>query len=230
MATSSKHWFSELLKDRFVKTVFKIIISLIAFFLFFIVTRAVLGYNVNFFGIETNPDNKKSKEPEVVSKPTTPALVDTPVTKTIIKEQPKFVISTSERKKTDIKKPVTIVQNIDSGGSGVQNNGNNNGQQAGRDINNIGIIPRKITEADLLPYINQLPDKTISVRFVSYGFADAEINSVKNQIITIMKKHGFINIENTFHIKIGTEPPKSIIPAFFQKENILEFHIPPAEL
>ena len=47
------------------------------------------------------------------------------------------------------------------------------------------------------------PDKTLSVEFVAFGGADAEVTSVKNRITAILKKNGYKNIEEKFHLQNG---------------------------
>src|ERR1700748_2001482 len=64
--------------------------------------------------------------------------------------------------------------------------------------------PRKIREKEIMSDMNRyFPDRTISVQFVAFNRADAEVTSVKNRIIAILKKNGYKNIEDKFHFKTG---------------------------
>lgn len=127
------------------------------------------------------------------------------------------------------KTPIKNEQKIDSGGSGIQNNAPNYGQQSGGDINNnnYGIVPRKITDNDLMGVILGTP-KSAKISFAVYTSADAEIYAVQRQIIAIMKKYGYNNIENSFRVSIGRTPPERIEYNYNQEIDEITFMIPPA--
>lgn len=112
-----------------------------------------------------------------------------------------------------------------------QNNGVNNGIQGGENNQqyNYGIIPRKITEDVVMPIINEVP-RDFKVTFVCFGQADAETNSCRNQLTSILSKNGFKDINKDFFIRIGTEMPDKIEFVIYKEKKILEVDIPPAKL
>lgn len=123
------------------------------------------------------------------------------------------------------------IQKVDSGGSGLQSNAPNYGTQAGRDANtyNYGIIPRTIKETDVIPTILQFPNKEIAITFVIYSGATEEIVSVRDQIIAIMRKHGYNNIHENFQTHFAEAPPATIYTVVDAVNNICEVRIPLAK-
>jgi|GEM_PF-3739249 len=89
--------------------------------------------------------------------------------------------------------------------------------------------PRKITEKEIMSDMNKyFPDKTLSVEFVAFGGADAEVTSVKNRITAILKKNGYKNIEEKFHLKMGAIVPEKIVLDTIPGKHSIYFAIPPA--
>lgn len=117
-------------------------------------------------------------------------------------------------------------------GSEIQNYAPNYGYQAGRDINNYGIMPRKITEkSEIINALNSLcPDKNKHIGFVAPA-SDGEILNVKEQIVRILKKQGYNDIENTNEIRImiGNDFPTDQISLIHNSQGGFSFYIPPAK-
>ncbi len=122
-------------------------------------------------------------------------------------------------------------QEVDRNGISIQNNAPNYGSQAGRDINNYGIIPRKITEdSEIILALNSVClDKSKHIGFVAPS-NDGEIINVKKQIIDILVKQGFVNIENTNGIRLMLDSnlPSDHISLMNNAQGGFSFYIPPA--
>lgn len=128
-------------------------------------------------------------------------------------------------------KKSSIIQNNKSGKNEVnQNSGNNSGQIGGSNNtqNNIGIIPRKVTEENLESLIKRAR-KDATVYFIAYGGVDAELTSVQHQITAILQKHGFTNIAKTYNLKFGAELPPDIQIEYDTVGNVITFFVPPAQ-
>lgn len=95
-------------------------------------------------------------------------------------------------------------------------------------INNFGIQPRTVTEQFFQPFFDNFKDKNIKINFRVFGGADSEIYNVRDQIIKILNKRGYQNIDKDFMMKIGYEPPPQVMitPTI---ENGVIFEIPPAK-
>jgi len=88
---------------------------------------------------------------------------------------------------------------------------------------------RKITEKEIMRHMNKyFPDKTISVQFVAFEKANAEVTSVKNRIAAILRKNGYKNIEEKFHLKTGAIVPEKIVLDTVAGKHSISFSIPPA--
>ena len=61
-------------------------------------------------------------------------------------------------------------------------------------VSKYGIIPRDANENSLTVFFNTFPDKTTLIKVNFDGPADAEMNSVKTQIIKVLKKNGYTNV------------------------------------
>ena len=72
------------------------------------------------------------------------------------------------------------------------------------------------------------PDKTLSVEFVAFDGTDAEVISVKNRITAILRKNGYKNIEEKFHLKSGAIVPEKIVLDTIPGKHSIYFAIPPA--
>ena len=91
------------------------------------------------------------------------------------------------------------------------------------------LTPRKISEKEIMPDMNKyFPDKTLSVEFVAFDRADAELASVKNQITSILRKNGYKNIDEKFHLKTGAILPEKIVLDSNPDKHSICFAIPPA--
>jgi hypothetical protein len=89
--------------------------------------------------------------------------------------------------------------------------------------------PRKIREREIMSDMNKyFPDKTYSVQFVAFDKADAEVISVKNRIAFILRKNGYKNIEEKFHLKTGAIVPEKIVLDTIPGKHSICFSIPPA--
>ncbi len=89
--------------------------------------------------------------------------------------------------------------------------------------------PRKISEKEIMRDMNKyFPDKTLAVEFVAFEGADAEVISVKNRITTILRKNGYKNIEEKFHLKLGAIVPEKIVLDTIPGKHSIYFAIPPA--
>ncbi|HET6999989.1 MAG TPA: hypothetical protein VFI33_01715 [Puia sp.] len=89
--------------------------------------------------------------------------------------------------------------------------------------------PRKISEKEIMSDMKKyFPDKTISVEFVAFDRADAEVTHVKNRIAFILRKNGYKNIEEKFHLKTGAVVPEKIVLDTIPGKHSISFSIPPA--
>jgi len=108
------------------------------------------------------------------------------------------------------------------------NLGTMNGGHIGDD--NFGIVPRKFKDADIMSLMNRFyPDKNIKIYFLSYEGADAEVTSVKEQIIGILNKNGYKNIDKAFRPNIGFTPPANVELDSVLNENAVQIKIPTAK-
>ena len=90
-------------------------------------------------------------------------------------------------------------------------------------------VPRKISEREIMFDMNKyFPDRTLSVEFVAFNGADVEVTSVKNQITAILRKNGYKNIEEKFHLKMGAILPEKIVLDSVPGKHSICFEIPPA--
>jgi hypothetical protein len=209
------------IKDPFAKWMLRILLSFLVIGLGLFITISLIDWSKNR---HVKVGDSEFNIPEVEkSKPETLAVVR-PLERSSIRQKNIRVKNSSVIPKAQLAQTNTRVDQVNTvAGSnyGVVGGTNNT-------INNNGIVPRKITEGELLPFLYSLPNRNVEIRFVSYGFADAEINSVKNQIVKLCKANGYNKIENTFRVKIGSETPEKIIFNYFPKDSVAEFHIPPA--
>lgn len=104
----------------------------------------------------------------------------------------------------DKKTPAKPTQKIDREGSGIQNNAPNYGNQAGRDINNYGIIPRKISENMLVEFYKIFPQLNTPIAFEFIGGPDGEMKDVKKQIIKLLRNKGYTNIDEMEIVGFGS--------------------------
>ena len=91
------------------------------------------------------------------------------------------------------------------------------------------IAHRKISEKEIISDMKKyFPDKTLSVEFVAFDGVNAEITSVKNRITSILRKNGYKNIDEKFHLKIGAILPEKIVLDTIPGKHSICFAIPPA--
>ena len=93
---------------------------------------------------------------------------------------------------------------------------------------NNNIYAPKIREREIMAHMNNyFPDKTISVEFVAFKHPDAEVITVKNRIIAILRKNGYKNIDVKFHVKTGAIIPEKIVLDTISGKHSICFSIPP---
>lgn len=135
---------------------------------------------------------------------------------TFFVEVPAVLQKASKNTSVSPKKVDKAVQKIGNEGSGILNNGSTNyGQQAGRDINNYGIIPRQIDEMNLFNFFAAYPDKNVRIAFRYFGSPDAEMISAKNQIDQILRKNRYTNIGSAAAFAMSSSIPPDI---FFEPQ------------
>ncbi|HTR29536.1 MAG TPA: hypothetical protein VMH27_09720 [Puia sp.] len=211
--------------NKTVKVLIGIIVFIVGCWVISILPKGNCSVDVAFapgYNSTTQHNDSSVVPPKII------VIHDTPEA---FKHRPTRSARSRQQADNSLKPPVTNSQNNDSGGSGIQNNAANYAPQAGRDQYNLGIIPRKISEAEVMQLMNYaFPNKNIQISFVCYnGGADAEVNSVKAQITSILKKNGYYNIEENFHVTVGFTPPEKISFDSVRNENMLQIAIPPAK-
>lgn len=145
---------------------------------------------IEFNGIKDNPEKSK---PDTGYKGLPKIPADSIVTKqNPATLKPNYPPINTKQKPSGIK-PINNVQNNDSGGSGVQNNAPNYGNQAGRDINNYGIIPREVKEDLIVSIMNQVPDKKTTIYIVKRS-DESESEQYANKILVELRKRGYIKV------------------------------------
>lgn len=77
-------------------------------------------------------------------------------------------------------------------------------------VSKYGIIPRNATESNLTVFYNTFPDKHTLIKVNFDGPADAEMNSVKAQIIQVLKKSGYMNVSDHSETIEPKRMPKDI--------------------
>jgi len=77
-------------------------------------------------------------------------------------------------------------------------------------VSKYGIIPRDANENSLTVFFNTFPDKATLIRVNFDGPADAEMNTVKTQIIKVMKKNGYTNVADRSETIEPKRMPKDI--------------------
>ena len=77
-------------------------------------------------------------------------------------------------------------------------------------VSKYGIIPRDANENNLTVFFNTFPDKNTLIRVNFDGPADAEMNSVKTQIIKVLKKSGYVNVSDHSETIEPKRMPKDI--------------------
>lgn len=209
--------WGKILASKFVKWIAAILLIMLV-----VVIGVGLFSNkpINLWGLSFNQEKTKYVHDTVES-----------VIRDTIKLAPVIPSSPSKTNKSN-KNHQGIDQKTDSGNNEAnQNFGTNNGNVGGKDntVYNLGIIPRQITQNDLQEVIDKLPNKEVQIVFYSYGSPDAEIIAVKTQIAAIMRKNGFNKIGDRFINMFVDKIPSTIVSNYDTRDNVLEFHIPPAQ-
>lgn len=73
-----------------------------------------------------------------------------------------------------------------------------------------GTIPRDANQTNFIVFFNTFPDKSTRIRVNFDGPADAEMNNVKTQIIAVLKKSGYTNVEDKSSTIEPQRMPKEI--------------------
>lgn len=208
----SPHWFSELLEDKFVKLVFKIILVILAVFLLFIVGKSMLGYHVKLFGIELNIPENKTDTAQISSRIDAPVKIDTSRQREKIVYVP--IKSLPNIKEEKQKSKIDNTKGIDTGKIetkfNIQNPTFNAPTQVGDNNiqnNEFGLHPRVITEESFGILFEKYPNKNTLLNVSFTTTADAEMVNVKYQIIKILQNKGYkrVSLKSNF-IGLGEVP------------------------
>jgi len=206
MATTNKHWFPELLKDKYVKLVFKILLTAIAIFILFFIGRSMLGYNVKFFGIDTNPEKPKNDTIREVRYVEVPKIKDSPI---VLQPTKKLAASYPVVIKTVSKDSMPKVQSTVTGDNNKTVVGNNSGIVGDVTINN-GSPQRHLTEGYAKMIIKRLEDtlkannlgKNVLIRFGSTMGSDESL-VFTNEVANFLYDKGYTNISNNVGPTMG---------------------------
>lgn len=98
------------------------------------------------------------------------------------------------------------------------------------EVESAGSFSRKFSQSEMNEFVSQYPDRTISIRFVHFGVLDAEMETVKSQIIDELVKKGYREINRgwatmngytaTDDVHFGMNGPRGVnfyIPALPKK-------------
>jgi len=98
------------------------------------------------------------------------------------------------------------------------------------EVESAGSFSRKFSQSEMNEFVSQYPDRTISIRFVHFGVLDAEMETVKSQIIDELVKKGYKEINRgwatmngytaTDDVHFGMNGPRGVnfyIPALPKK-------------
>lgn len=77
-------------------------------------------------------------------------------------------------------------------------------------VSKYGIIPRDVNENSLSVFFNTFPDKTTLIKVNFDGPADTEMNTVKTQIIKVLKKNGYVDVSDRSETIEPKRMPKDI--------------------
>jgi|GEM_PF-5381156 len=135
--------------------------------------------------------------------------------------------------KKNEKQPQQYSQKIDNGGSGIQNNAPNYGNQSGRDmtVNNYGTVPRLVTEETMSNFLKMYPDRRTHIAFCYLGSPDGEMLNFKSKITDFLRMKGYNNIRTVAAMGSNFQEVKV---TYFQLVRIygdstVEFEIPPSQ-
>jgi hypothetical protein len=101
--------------------------------------------------------------------------------------------------------------------------GNNN--TVNNITNNFGPPQRVFTKAEIDNFRIYYPDTTKHIRFMGYNGVDAEMNRLKNQIITALRASGYNDIDEQWNMYHGPYNPEKMT---IEENNLggYTFHIP----
>lgn len=208
MPTANKHWVSDLWKNKYVKI--PIIISLWALLLLvlFIVGKVLFGFNVNLFGVETNPPKKKdtvtiTNYVEVPIKKDSPTLI---LPDRNIKSKPIVVVNNVLPSKKDTMQKVQSTVTGDNNKTVV---GNNSGIVGDVTINN-GSPQRHLTEQYANMIIKRLEDtlkannlsSNVLIEFGSTMGSDESL-VFTNEVANFLFSKGYTNISHNVGPTLG---------------------------
>ncbi len=187
-----------MLEDKFVKGVFKIIITAIAIFILFLITKSLLGYNVKIFGIETNPGILKSDTIKEFIYTNTPKINDK---KALNLKQSKHAFPLNEvNSKKEKNDTLPKVQSSVIGNNNKTVVGNNNGIIGDITINN-GSQQRYMTHDYGNMLLKRLQDtlkahnlnNNVRIQF-GYTMGSDESRSFTNEVANFLYLQGYKNI------------------------------------
>ncbi|MBH2003913.1 MAG: hypothetical protein I8H66_04415 [Sphingobacteriia bacterium] len=69
---------------------------------------------------------------------------------------------------------------------------------AANEIESAGSFSRKFSQSEMNEFVLQYPDRSINIRFVHFGVLDAEMETVKSQIIDELIKKGYKEINRSW--------------------------------
>ncbi|HXB44689.1 MAG TPA: hypothetical protein VNV85_11550, partial [Puia sp.] len=94
-------------------------------------------------------------------------------------------------------------------------------------VSKYGIIPRDANESNLTVFFNTFPGKSTLIKVNFDGPADAEMNTVKTQIIKVLRKSGYINVIDHSETIEPKQIPKEIHYEL-QHDGSVVFWVPPS--
>ncbi len=226
----NNHWTKYLVEN---KSILRILYVLLLVFIVIVLVGLFTDKHINILGIEFNKIDTLNRFSNISNfdsnNKSNNNLENKPIPQTESKQSKTSGILSE--KKGEVKP--TLDKNINQKGTIINGSieatnlqiGNNNIQ------NNIGIQQRKIVENDLVDFFNNFPDKNIYIGFVGASM-EGEIINVKDQIIKILKNHGYSNLENTTGIRIFIDsnlPTQTLSILNNSKvKGGISFYIPPA--
>lgn len=69
---------------------------------------------------------------------------------------------------------------------------------AANEVESAGSFSRKFSQSEMNEFVLQYPDRSINIRFVHFGVLDAEMETVKSQIIDELVKKGYREINRSW--------------------------------
>jgi hypothetical protein len=207
----SNHWFPELLKDKFVKIAFKVILSLAILFLIYIVGKAIFGYPVKIFGFEVNSPISKTDTIFKKDSNNTPnrKITDTPVVTQKYNPSKIVLVAPTVKGKPIPKDTVSKVQSTVTGDNNKTVVGNNSGIVGDVTINN-GNDQRHLTTQYATMFIKRFEDtlrahnltKLIPIEF-GFTMGSDESLAFTNEVANFLYDRGYTNISHNVGPTMG---------------------------